>query len=307
MAIQAMRRGIEGSFPASRSFGGATIRMEIEPPRRLLVNPATDPLFRSRWSLPRLTGRAGALDQNLRRTWFSLVGEVIRVADPTPALTLSSYRLGRNSACLLLLMAMSTACSSSDQIEQQSRTAASTAQTVSMTLDAWAAGAAPPRTLLARCTRPAPRWPISTRRSDRPQRLNLPSRLRWRRRSRTCRSRWTAPGRECKRTAARKCRRLKKIFGRPRAPWPPLTSDISRRSHEEALGNIAGHRHQCWRLPGSRIDGDGSPGRRDLRVSADLGGGSRHHLHHFSGRDGRPVCRREPSHDLRRDPGTIWL
>ncbi|MBZ9702745.1 MULTISPECIES: hypothetical protein [unclassified Mesorhizobium] len=117
--------------------------MEIEPPRRLLVNPATDPLFRSRWSLPRLTGRAGALDQNLRRTWFSLVGEVIRVAGPTPDLILSGRRLGRNSACLLLLMAMSTACSSSDQIEQQSRTAASTAQTVSMTLDAWAAGAAP--------------------------------------------------------------------------------------------------------------------------------------------------------------------
>ncbi|TPI47756.1 hypothetical protein [Mesorhizobium sp. B2-1-5] len=65
------------------------------------------------------------------------------MAGPTPDLILSGRRLGRNSACLLLLMAMSTACSSSDQIEQQSRTAASTAQTVSMTLDAWAAGAAP--------------------------------------------------------------------------------------------------------------------------------------------------------------------
>ncbi|MCA0015727.1 hypothetical protein LB561_30340 [Mesorhizobium sp. B292B1B] len=65
------------------------------------------------------------------------------MADPTPALILSGYRLGRDSACLLLLMAMSTACSSSDQIEQQSRTAASTARTVSMTLDAWSAGAAP--------------------------------------------------------------------------------------------------------------------------------------------------------------------
>ncbi|TPM32512.1 hypothetical protein FJ955_05285 [Mesorhizobium sp. B2-2-2] len=65
------------------------------------------------------------------------------MADPTPALILSGYRLGRDSACLLLLMAMSAACSSSDQIEQQSRTAASTARTVSMTLDAWSAGTAP--------------------------------------------------------------------------------------------------------------------------------------------------------------------
>ncbi|RWB03096.1 MAG: hypothetical protein EOQ39_05990 [Mesorhizobium sp.] len=49
------------------------------------------------------------------------------------------FRLG----CLALLLSVSTACSSSDQIEQQSRTAASAAQTVLMALDAWAAGAAP--------------------------------------------------------------------------------------------------------------------------------------------------------------------
>ncbi|MBZ9869392.1 hypothetical protein LB542_00770 [Mesorhizobium sp. BR1-1-9] len=89
-----------------------------------------------------MTGRAGALDQ-ITPNMVSSVGEVIRVADPTPALILSGYRLGRDSACLLLLMAMSAACSSSDQIEQQSRTAASTARTVSMTLDAWSGGAAP--------------------------------------------------------------------------------------------------------------------------------------------------------------------
>ncbi|TGQ62685.1 hypothetical protein EN829_032510 [Mesorhizobium sp. M00.F.Ca.ET.186.01.1.1] len=43
----------------------------------------------------------------------------------------------------MLTLAISTACSASDQIDQQSRTAASAAQTVAMALDVWAAGEAP--------------------------------------------------------------------------------------------------------------------------------------------------------------------
>ncbi|MER9232983.1 hypothetical protein NKI56_12935 [Mesorhizobium sp. M0622] len=44
---------------------------------------------------------------------------------------------------MLLTMFVLTACSPSDQIEQQSKTAASAAQTASLVLDAWASGAAP--------------------------------------------------------------------------------------------------------------------------------------------------------------------
>ncbi|MER9405304.1 hypothetical protein NKI36_14775 [Mesorhizobium caraganae] len=44
---------------------------------------------------------------------------------------------------MLLLLAGLAGCSSSDRIAQQSRTAASAAQSVSMVLDAWVEGAAP--------------------------------------------------------------------------------------------------------------------------------------------------------------------
>ncbi|MBZ9754483.1 hypothetical protein LB524_04230 [Mesorhizobium sp. ESP6-5] len=44
---------------------------------------------------------------------------------------------------VLLLTGVLAGCSSSDQIEQQSKTAASAAQTVSVMLDAWMDGAAP--------------------------------------------------------------------------------------------------------------------------------------------------------------------
>ncbi|WP_250889217.1 hypothetical protein [Mesorhizobium sp. dw_380] len=65
------------------------------------------------------------------------------MAHQTPALTFSGRHLRLDFLCLLLLLGMSAGCSSSDPIEQQSRTAASAAQTVSMLLDAWMGGAAP--------------------------------------------------------------------------------------------------------------------------------------------------------------------
>ncbi|RUU01439.1 hypothetical protein EOD12_16210, partial [Mesorhizobium sp. M7A.T.Ca.TU.009.02.1.1] len=63
------------------------------------------------------------------------------MAHQTPDLIVRRRYLRLDCLCLLLLML--SACSSSDQIEQQSRTAASASQTVLMALDAWAAGAAP--------------------------------------------------------------------------------------------------------------------------------------------------------------------
>lgn len=63
------------------------------------------------------------------------------MAHQTPDLIVSRRYLRLDCLCLLLLML--SACSSSDQIEQQSRTVASASQTVLMALDAWAAGAAP--------------------------------------------------------------------------------------------------------------------------------------------------------------------
>lgn len=61
-----------------------------------------------------------------------------RVVDAIAAIGLRPDRL-----CLLLTTFVLTACSPSDQIEQQSKTAASAAQTASLVLGAWAAGAAP--------------------------------------------------------------------------------------------------------------------------------------------------------------------
>ncbi|MEV8645117.1 hypothetical protein AB0V79_28535 [Mesorhizobium ciceri] len=63
------------------------------------------------------------------------------MAHQTPDLIVSRRYLRLDCLCLLLLML--SACSSPDQIEQQSRTVASASQTVLMALDAWAAGAAP--------------------------------------------------------------------------------------------------------------------------------------------------------------------
>ncbi|TIT22869.1 MAG: hypothetical protein E5W70_10695 [Mesorhizobium sp.] len=45
--------------------------------------------------------------------------------------------------CLLLIMFVLTACSPSDQVEQQSKTAASATQTASLVLESWIAGGAP--------------------------------------------------------------------------------------------------------------------------------------------------------------------
>ncbi|MER8446710.1 hypothetical protein NKH52_26325 [Mesorhizobium sp. M1066] len=63
------------------------------------------------------------------------------MAHQTPDLIARRRHLRLDCLCLLLLIL--SACSSSDQVEQQSRTAASASQAVMMTLDAWAAGAAP--------------------------------------------------------------------------------------------------------------------------------------------------------------------
>lgn len=65
------------------------------------------------------------------------------MAHQEPVVIVAHRHLKLHCLSLLLLLGLLTACSSSDQIEQQSRTAASAAQTVSMALDAWVAGAAP--------------------------------------------------------------------------------------------------------------------------------------------------------------------
>ncbi|WP_246677586.1 hypothetical protein [Mesorhizobium sp. B2-3-12] len=60
-----------------------------------------------------------------------------------PALTFSGRDLRLDYLCAMVLLGVSAGCSSSERIEQQSQTAASAAQTVSMVLDAWRSGAAP--------------------------------------------------------------------------------------------------------------------------------------------------------------------
>lgn len=85
-----------------------------------------------------MTDSSSALDQI--HAGRGLLGDY-PVAHQTPDLIVRRRYLRLDCLCLLLLML--SACSSSDQIEQQSRTAASASQTVLMALDAWAAGAAP--------------------------------------------------------------------------------------------------------------------------------------------------------------------
>lgn len=65
------------------------------------------------------------------------------MADPTRAVTLNDRHFPVGCLCLLLILIGLAGCSSSNQIAQQSRTATSAAQTVSMVLVAWAEGAAP--------------------------------------------------------------------------------------------------------------------------------------------------------------------
>lgn len=90
-----------------------------------------------------LRRRARALDQLTSNISSFGSGEAVLVAYQTPALTFGGRHFRLVCSCLVLFLGASAGCSSSDQVEQQSRTAASSAQTVSMTLEAWMAGAAP--------------------------------------------------------------------------------------------------------------------------------------------------------------------
>ncbi|MER9454620.1 hypothetical protein [Mesorhizobium sp. M0478] len=65
------------------------------------------------------------------------------MAHPTRAVPHNDRHFPVGWLCLLLILAGLAGCSSSNQVAQQSRTAASAAQTVSMVLDAWVEGAAP--------------------------------------------------------------------------------------------------------------------------------------------------------------------
>lgn len=88
------------------------------------------------------TGRSNIPDSQLSRA-----GEGNRVAATREMHEV--YSAGKcqgrlRSLCVMLIATTLTACTSStDQVYQQSRTAASAAQTASMVLEAWLAGAAP--------------------------------------------------------------------------------------------------------------------------------------------------------------------